>query len=1217
MRTGFFPRLQPKSSLQICWILLVGCLLAMPAGLLSQGYFGTVSGLVTDPSGALIPNAKVTLVDQNKGFHFDGKSDDAGRYLFRAVPPGTYTVSAEAPGFNKEAKTGIRVDINGNPAANLHLKIGSTTSVEVSADDQHLDVDDATGATVVNRNLINNLPSIDRYVLDLTSLAPGVTGVDDQCGTGCTGTNFISNGSRNSTADVLMDGATITNFEPNGGITNVTYTPSSEAVDEIRVEQSNFSSEYGFSGGSIVNMVTRSGTNQFHGEVYDFDRNAITDANYWFNNYYGVPLPAVHRHNFGGVIGGPILRNKLFFFFDYDGTRQSSAGVSQAGVPSDAERNNGDFGEVCGSVGGTFDATGKCSVAQGQIWDPYVATYVSTDAGAGPLRSNFIPYNNVGAYASPGNAYANLPSGPGNLIDPVARKMMSYFPEPIPSVEAQSGTIYHNWNASGASSYPNNQYDIKLDYQINQKNLLSGKYSDQWDSATTYNCFGNFVDPCSGGANKSGSHLVAINDTHTFSPTLQLTTIFGFTRGMENINAYNGAGGVTDPLGTLGFPQYLNSNNFVGVPTMYIADYYTAGNDGQSLGGDPYGNYRQGQDTGQITVALSKVIGPHDLKFGFEGRQHQMNYIQTNAPNGTFGFNTSGTSGCPYTLQECGGDSMASFMMGQMSSGYYEIQDRPATEDRQYAVYGQENWKVNRKLTLNLGMRWDVDVPRTDRHNRQNWFDPTATYDIGGIPATGGEVFATSSERHIVNTDWRDIQPRFGFAYLIEPKLVIRGGYGIYYSQSRNGASGVVPYGAQGYNQSTSAITTHNNDGATAYLHLGNPFPSGLIQPAGNSLGLLNDVGQGATGPIRSMIATPYEESWSFGIEQQLPKDMQFSLSYIGKKGVHLYFSGANYINHLGPSVENLSADQVSNLFNYVDNPYASVITDPNSCLSSSQVPLFQLQLPFPQFSCGGVSTEAHPIAWSIYHAMQAVFEKNFSHGLQVYATYTWSKSEDDSSVPDDNTSWLGSFTSLQDPNKPWLEKGLSTFDIPQVFQVSYVYDLPVGRKKLLGGTMPRWADAIVGGWKTSGIWRASAGRPMNWGTADGTSLPTYGGQRPNFAAKPRRAGGKDSDWIFGYLSNPDSLVLPTPYTLGNVRRADASVRDPGSFQVNASINKVFSFSSIREGMTAELRLEAQNAFNHPTFGTPDQSIDDPNFGVISYTANGPRQMQLAAKINF
>ena len=1182
----------------------------------SQGYFGTVSGLITDPSGAAIAGAKVTLVDQQKGFHFDSMSDGAGRYSFRSVPPGLYTVAAESPGFNKAEKTNVRVDISENPSANLRLKIGATTSVQVNAEEQHLDVDDATGSTVVNRNLINSLPLIDRYVLDLTSLAPGVTSADDQCGTNCTGTNFVSNGSRNATADVLMDGATITNFEPNGGVTQVTYVPSPEAVEEMRVEQSNFSAEYGFSGGSIVNMVTRSGTNEFHGEVYDFARNTITDANNWFNDAAGIPLPPVHRQNFGGVFGGPIWRNKAFFFFDYDGTRQSSAGTFQAGVPSDAERNSGDFGEVCASAGGAFNAQGQCSVAAGQIWDPYVATYVSTDNGAGPLRSNFIPFNNMGTYTSPGNAVANLPGGPGNLIDPVAQRMMKLYPEAQNGVPNES--IYDNWIASGANVSPNDQYDIKIDYRFNDKNLLSGKYSDQWTSNISFNCFGNFVDPCSSGANKGNSHLLSINDTHTFSPTLLLTTIFGFTRGTENINAYNGAGGVTDPLGKLGFPEYLNANGFPGVPAIFINTYYSAGY--TSLGNDPYGNYRQGQDTGQITVAVDKVFGPHDLKLGFEGRQHQMNYIQTNAPEGIFSFDNTGSAGCPYTYGQCGGDAMASFMMGQSSLnnvGYYEIQDRPATEDRQFAVYGQENWKVNRKLTLNIGLRYDISDPRTDRHNRQNWFDPTASYSIGGISARGGEMFASGNERHIVNTDWRDIQPRFGFAYLVDPKLVFRGGYGIYYSQSRDGASGVTPYGSQGYNESTNMIPTYNNDGATAYLHLSNPFPNGLNQPPGNTLGLLNDVGLGATGPLRNMVATPYEESWSFGFEQQLPHNMLFGLTYIGKKGVHLYFSGANYIDHLGPQVESLNADQISGLENYVDNPYYGTITNPNSCLSSPQVPLFQLQEPFPQFSCGGVSTEAHPIAWSIYHAMQAVFTKNLTNGLQIYATYTWSKSMDDSSVPDDNTSWLGSFTSLQDPNKPWLEKSLSTFDTPQVFQVSYTYELPVGRKRLLGSNMPKWADTIIGGWKTNGVWRASDGRPLNFGTYDGTSLPTYGGQRPNRVARPRRTPGKDSVWINQYIANPGSIVLPAPYTLGNVPRADGEIRTPGAFNVAASVNKEFSLSSIREGMTMELRLEASNAFNHPVFGTPDQSVDDPDFGVISYTQNSPRQMQLGAKINF
>lgn len=1194
--------------------------------LLGQGYFGSVSGIVTDTTGAVIAGAKITLTDQEKGYTFDATTDSTGRYLFRSVAPGLYSVTAVAPGFEEVIRKDLRVAITENASANLSLKVsGGTVSVEVQSQNTALSTEDATTGLVVNRNFINNLPLVDRYVMDLVMLTPGVTETDDQCGTGCTGTNFVSNGSRNSTSDVLMDGVTVTNFEPNGGVTEVTYTPSSEAVEEFRVEQSNFSAEYGFSGASVVNMVTRSGTNTFHGSGYDFIRNKITDANFWFNPN-DTPLPPVHRNNFGGTIGGPIWRNKTFFFFDYDGTRQSSASTYEAGVPSDAERG-GDFGEICTSQGGTFDSTGMCSVAAGQIWDPYsgtYGTYTNADDGSivnGAIRSTFIPYNNIANYNSPGNPNLadtpyQLAGGNGNLIDPVAQKMMSLMPEP----NISGGTIYYNWTTTGAGHSPNDQFDIKIDHRINEKNLLSAKYSQEWNSYDSFNCFKSFVDPCAGGTNKGTAHLFSLNDVHTFSNTLQLTTTFGLTRGAMRINAYNGYGGVTDPLSTLGFPSYLNSNGFMGVPAIFIAgSYYSAGY--TSLGGDPYGNYKQGKDTGQITVAVDKVLGPHEIKFGFEARQHQMNYIQTNAPEGDFNFDRPGSNGCPGYIDECGGDAMASFLMGQMSSGSYEIQDQPATEDRQYAWYVQENWKVNQRLTLNLGLRYDALMPRTDRHNRQNWFDPTAELPLtvpglGSGKLYGGEVFASNSQRRIVNTDWKDIQPRFGFAYQINKSTVVRGGYGIYYSQSHAGATGVAPYGAQGFNQWTGAITTYNSDGATPYLHLSNPFPNGLNQPAGSSLGLLNDVGQGATGPFRSMTDTPYEQSWSFGFERQMPWNIFLTGIYAGKKGTHLYFSGMNWINHLGKQYDSYSADDFANLTNYVDNPFYGIITDLNSSLSADQLPAYMLDVPYPQFP-GGVSTEPWPIADSNYHSLQLMAEKRFSNGIQFLVTYVWSKSIDDSSVPDDNTTWLGSFTSVQDPNRPSAERSLSTFDIPQVFQASYTVELPIGRGKAFLNNMPGWLNTAIGGWRTNGMWRVSEGRPLAFSTADGTPIPTYGGQRPNISGTVHRNHGPKSLWLNQYISNPDVLSLPNPYTLGDIPRATAMVRSPLAFNTSMSLVKVFSLKAIREGLNLETRLEAQNALNHPVFGTPDTSVDDPNFGIISYTSNSPRQVQLGVKLTF
>jgi len=1227
---GLFLRLEQTRLLQSCWILLVTCLLALPAGLLGQSYFGSVTGVLTDSTGAVIPAVKVTLTDQDKGYTFNATSDGTGRYLFRSVPPGTYSVTAEMTGFEKAVRTGIRVDINVNATANLSLKVsGLSQTIEVTSQTQALDAQDATTGLVVDRKFINDLPLIDRNVMDLTMLTPGVTEADDQC-VGCGGTNFISNGSRNATADILMDGATITNYEPNGGVTEMTYTPSSEAVDEFRVEQSNFSAEYGFSGASVVNMVTRSGSNTFHGSGYDFVRNKLADANGWFANLNGDPLPAVHRHNFGGTIGGPIFKNKTFFFFDYDGTRQSSASAPQAGVPSDAERNDGDFGEVCTSQpGGSFDSTGMCTVAQGQIWDPYSGTYQSVgDYGSGAVRSAFIPYNNIGAYASPGNTKLNgtpyeLPGGAGNLIDPIAKKMMQLFPEP--SKTMANPTIYDNWSTSGASHYPNDQFDVKIDHRFSAKNLISGKYSHQWSTGTTFNSFGNFADPNAAGPNSSKANLLTLNDTHTITNTLLLTATLGFTRGSFRQDAYNGAGGVTDPLSTLGFPSYLNTNGFTGFPSMFIGGgYYSAGY--ASMGGDPYGNYRQGKDTVQIGVALSKVWGEHEVKIGFEGRQHQMNYIQTEAPNGNFNFDTSGTSACFYDLSLCGGDGMASFMMGRSSSNYYEIQDVPATEDRQYAWYAQDNWKVNHKLTLNLGLRYDVSMPRTERHNRQNWLDltvksPIQIDGINGYSGTllGGEVFANSKQRRIVDGDWKDVQPRFGFAYQVNARTVVRGGYGIYYSQPRSGATGVQPYVSSKYKLGISAVLTYQNDFATPYIHLKDPFPAGLTRPSIGTDPLLTDVGYNAAGPERNVTNTPYEQSWSFGFERQIPAKVLVSAIYAGKKGTHLYFSGANWINHLGPEVENYTTDQKDALTNAVDNPFYGMIADPNSSLSYPQIQAYNLLLPYPQFP-GGVSVDAPPIASSTYHALQLTAEKRYSNGLQFLASYVWSKSIDDASAPDDNTTWLGSFTSFQDPNKLWLERSLSTFDIPAVLQFTYTYDLPVGRGKALLGHMPGVLDAVVGGWKTNGIWRLADGRPLAMGLADGNPLPTYG-QRPNITGKPKRthgrASGDPSSWINSYFSNPGVFVKPDSYALGNAPRATGLVRSPKSFTSNMSMEKEFSLARLRDGMKFELRLEAENALNHPVFGTPDTSVDDPNFGIISYTSNGPRQVQLGGKVTF
>src|SRR5580700_726413 len=428
---------------------LVAASLSFPAS--AQLYTGSISGAVTDPSGAVLPGAHVVAADVDKGFKFPGTTDGAGHYLLRNIPPATYNVSVEAAGFEKERKDGLVITINLNAEVNFTLKVGAASqTVEVKTSAVELQTQDAVTGQVIDRRAINNLPLVGRDVLQLTFLAPGVVSVAEagHNDAGFTGVNFNSNGGRNGTADVLMDGTSITNIEQNGGTNNVLRNPPVDSIEEFKVQQTNFSAEFGFAGGTVINAVTRSGSNALHGSLHEFWRNQILDANDWFSDATGTPKQPLRRNQFGGTFGGPIKRNKTFFFFDYDGTRLRSFTSSSGGVPTLCERGDaacpvngqalGNFEEAC--TQGTdpislaplvFNASGQCistnpataqgetalqGGASGQLWDPFsgLSTVNTPPNFRFATRQTFVPFNNLSAYTS-----AGLPGGPGNLIDPL------------------------------------------------------------------------------------------------------------------------------------------------------------------------------------------------------------------------------------------------------------------------------------------------------------------------------------------------------------------------------------------------------------------------------------------------------------------------------------------------------------------------------------------------------------------------------------------------------------------------------------------------------------------------------------------------------------------------------------------------------------------------------------------------------------------------------
>ncbi len=1207
----------------------------LPTGARAQLYTGTVTGLVSDPSGAVVPGAQVQLMDEQKGFVFKATSDAAGNYLFRSVPPGSYELSVQASGFKSESRSGIILEVNHNVTVNFSLQLGATNqTVNVKGQAPVLDAQDAVTGQVVDRKYMNDLPLVGRMLSDLAFLTPGVTEVDSTCPAdmngagatinGCPANNFITNGSRMATSSFLIDG--VSTSRANHNIMWPTYTPSVDSVEEFAVQETNFSAEFGDTGTALTTIVTRSGTNQFHGVAYDFLRNRALDANNFFNNAAGLPLPALRLNNFGATIGGPIRRNKTFFFFDYDGTRKTTVFPTNAGVPSAAERG-GNFGELCADAGGSFGSNGMCSAAGGQLWDPYTGVYNASQGG--PVRSGFIPYNNMITYQSPGNpilasAGYQLAAQPGNLIDPIAAKYITYLPMPNLNVGSSAYNPYTNWQGAPAAIDGVNDFDIKIDHRFSERDLLSVKYSQGKNLQPPFPCYSKTdpADPCSVGTSLASAHLVAINYNHTFTPTVLLTMSYGLARGFdwnETVGNEPQFKGIS-PSATLGMPTYMDRSGIPELPSVEFGNYSAPSNEfggtvGQ-LGTEPWCCTREGSDTHDLVAALSWVKGKHSLKFGFNGLLYRFNQGGPSTPAGFFYYDFTSTSEFPFSG---GGDGIASYLTGVGGPGAWGQYDVPyfsSTQSFQYAGFVQDNWKVSRKLTLNIGFREEINLPETERHNRINELDPSVVSPLqvpGMGTLYGGEVFMSPSNRSNYLANYNDVGPRLGFAYSLRNNLVVRGGYGIYYSVGNNLTSFAGQPGTQGFDQVTPWLTSYQNDHATPWGRFSDPYPIvGPNLPVGNSLGLLNNLGLGLSSPYPSADSTaPSEQTWTLGIQRELPSSILLDVYYVGNKGTHLSFNQFDY-DHLGPQVEQYSSDQITALNTYVPNPFYGIITDQTSPLSSATVPAYQLQLPHPQFT--GFAGDLVPWANSIYNALQVKLEKRFSHGLQFLVTYTRSKSIDTAS---NNASEgeLGGLTTLQDPNKMRLERSLSSFDIPDVLQLAYTYELPIGRGKAFAGKGNSVVNAFIGGWNTTGIWRLNDGRPELLALSGGQSLPTYGGQRPDLTGTLTCTTGSWNTRLNDYFTNPQVVTTPAPFTLGTAARTDGSCRQPGQANANLSIFKEFPLARLREGARIEFRLETYNAFNHPQFGGPNTTLNSGSFGVITSQANVPREAQAVLKL--
>lgn len=1219
------------------FILTVLC----PMSARAQLYSGSLTGLVKDPSGAVIPGAKVVAMNTKNGFTYAATTNSTGRYLLRPLPPGDYTLTVTATGFKTFTQKAITLAVSQSAELNVSLQLGSTTQkVEVTSAPSLLETQNATTGQEISRTVIDKMPLVGRGVMDLSFLSPGVNPAPGNTYGSITGewtdNNFTSNGGRNATADVLIDGVTATGTEQNGGIQTVLYTPSVSDVQEFKVQQNSFSAEYGGTGNTVVNVVTRSGTNQFHGSLYEYFRHQKLDANNFFNNAAGIPLAPLRYNDFGGTIGGPIKKNKTFFFADYEGWRQHTLGTFTGAVPSAAERQ-GNFGELCADAGGTFNSAGECSVPHGQLWDPYSGVYNSNYGGA--VRSAFIPFDNLATYASPGNPNLagtpfQLSGQPGDLIDPVAQKMMSYFPMPNLSVGAPAYDPYNNWAGSGIYISNHDQFDLKIDSHFGTRDTLSGRFTYGRNPNSGPQCFNNFMDPCSTGPSNFISHAVALNDVYIFNPTTVLTASAGFVR--EFHSGQGVAAGYypsTNLVTTLGLPSYMTDSGVDQPPTIVIGGgYYQTGPEG-SLGAQPWSILRYAQETYDFSAILDHMQGRQDLKFGGEYQIHRVNEGQPGTTMGYFNFDQFGTSQYPFSG---GGDGMATFLTGTSTDswGQYEFSPYIATLNPNFALFFQDDFRVSPRLTLNMGLRYEVVIPRTERHNRADWFDPNAPSPLGNVaglpPLKGMLVYAYPGNRRPMNINWDGFAPRFGLAYMITHKLVFRGGYGIYFMPNEWGVCGGsgCTSGFDGFDTTTNWETTYNFDGATPYSRLSNPFPNGFILPLSTPVpkggDSLYNIGNGIDPNLRNNNALPYDQTWNAGFQYALPGSTVISANYIGARGVSLYYYNSPGLNHLGSWIQSASPSEIANLESYVNNPFYGIITNPTAPLSAPQVQAYQLLYPYPQYTqvWPGHSPEAN--SW--YEAFQLQVNKRLSNGITFLVNYTWSKSIDDASVGT-NTTWLGGTgTGGIDPNNLALGRSVSEYNMPQVLNFAYVYELPFGKGKHWGSHWDKLVNGLLGGWQTSGMWRFSDGQPLQISTDGNNPLPGGYGQRPNqvgnLIINPR------SKWFCsnpgcGYFANQgpggptatSPFQDPGPYQIGTASRTLSDTMAPGTENADLAIFKEIPFNVLGEGSHFEFRVESFNAFNHPQFCGPNTNIDNGNFGVISSQCNSPREVQLGLKL--
>ena len=1192
-------------------VFLASMLLALATPLWAQKDAGAIVGLVRDPSGAVVTGAKVTVTDLDHGQNFSASTNESGEYVASPLRVGRWVVTVEHAGFKKAVSSPVEINVQDRVAVNITLQVGQVNEqVVVTGAASLLQTETSELGQVVDSKRVASMPLNGRNFAQLALLsagtAPSEPGARDEGGFG-----FSSNGARSLQNNFLLDGIDNNSNLPDLlNETNFVIQPPVDALQEFKVESNAYSAEFGRGNGAIINAVIKSGTNGLHGSLWEFLRNDKLDGRNYFDDATKA-TPPYKQNQFGGTFGGPVViphlydgRNRTFFFVDYEGLHIRQAQTQTALVPSQNERL-GNFTEILTNqpvfngdgITPVLDCSGNPTFG-GEIFD----TRLTQHAGSNDTGLCGVPFTVNGVL----NMIPTTPNQTGGgFLDPLAARLALLYPPPGP-LQANTG---NNFLSNPVLKETRNNFDIRVDQKFNDYNFAFFRFSyeDQPRSIP-----GTFPGVADGGGFFSGDEensyrSFATSWTHIFRPQLTNEFRLGYNRiNSRRLQLFAN----TDVSGQVGFPGVPFAPGLGGLPQL------TFNEDGSApqLGSPTFLPSKELQNSYTLSDNLTWVKGAHSLKFGTELRREEFTIFQPDAARGTLDFSSTLTDNPGSPNAGTGGLGFASFMAGLADGGSINNLHNVDYFRQTYSFYAQDDWKVAGRLTLNLGLRYELFLPVTERHNQVASFDLTdpsnptlivpkgLSVQLTPTVAQAVKVSATGS-KGLINTDWNNFAPRIGMAFQINPKTVWRAGYGIFYGGQENG-----PYSnpSPGFNP---PFFTNENFVSPCSAPAANPkvldctIPGLSFLAGGFPASSLTDPNTPIFFSVDRNLPTPYMQQWHMSVQRELPGQGVLELTYAGSKGTKLYtfFNG----NQAAPSVNSSDATAPRRpVFASLPGKGPCDLKDNDA---SNCNPVFDTSIDW--FRSTGKST---------YHSLQAHYEKRVTRGLQFQASYTWAHSIDIASNA--NLGPTQNNSDFRDFRHPEAEKGNSDFDVRQRFVAGLLYELPMGHGKSLFGDAQGGWNQIVGGWQIASIVTISTG---NWYTVldgNGNFANADGGaggvsQRPDQVGDPRA-----HPCLPGTFFNTCAYADPSPGSFGNVGRN--TIQGPGNRVWDFSL---FKFFKVKERSNFEFRAEFFNVLNHTNFlfakpgpqnGNPATVLGDPHFGFLT-ASRDPRQIQLAMKFSF